>query len=286
MSASPRLRLLLLLPLLLLATACSMVNVAYNNADSALRWRAGDYFEFEPEQWTLFGQGLKRVHTWHRRAELPQYAALCDEAAARVEAGLKAADLDWAEAALRGRYAVLVEHSAGDLAAVLATLKPEQLPAIDAKFLRVNEKFHDEHLAGSVTERERKRVREALKKLEGWVGELDAAQTERLRALLAALPQSSAQRHQHRQKRQQELRSLLAAQLPPERLAPALRQWLLAWESGRSAEHERLSKQWRLQGRQLLLELDAMLTPAQRAHLAAELRRYASEFRALSGARA
>ena len=267
--------------LLLLLSGCSLINVAYNNADTAVYWFVDDYLDFNPDQRGQFDQGLRRLHAWHRRVELPKYAGLCTVAAGRVEARLKPADLDWLEGALRARYVALMNFSASDLAAVLVTVEPSQLIILDAKFAKTNEKFSEEHLSGTPAAREKKRVKEALERIVDWIGDLEPEQETRVVSMLKALPQMAEHRYAQRLARQKALREMLAARLTKDRLEPALKDWLINWESGRTAEHQRIWALWLRQNRQIMLELDAMLTPQQRAHLVHKLLDYAENFNRL-----
>lgn len=277
----PLLPLLFLFSLLLLS-GCSVINVAYNNVDMAVRWLADDYFDFNTRQQAQFNLDLQRVHAWHRREELPKYAMLCTETARRVEAGLKPADLDWMDNAMEARREALMHYAAGDLASVLGTMEPAQFSVMDTKFAKENAKFRKEHLDGTPETLEKKRVKKSLERIEDWVGTLEPNQKERITAMVKAFPQSAEHRYVHRAARQKMLRELLEAKLPKDKLEVGLRQWLTDWGNGRTAEHERVWVQWVKQLRQLMLELDAMLTPKQRLHLTQKLHGYAKDFTVLS----
>lgn len=273
----------ILLPLLLLLlSGCSVITVAYNNVDMAIRWVASDYFDFNNHQQAQFERDLRRVHAWHRQEELPKYAMLCTETARRIEAGLKPADLDWIDNAMEARREALMHYVAGDLAGVLGTMEPAQFSAMDTKFAKENAKFRKEHLDGAPEALEKKRVKKSLERIENWVGTLEPNQKERVTAMVKAFPQSAEHRYTHRATRQKMLRELLEARLPKDKLEEGLRQWLVDWGNGRSAEHERIWAQWVQQLQQLLLELDAMLTPKQRLHLTQKLHGYAKDFTLLS----
>ena len=274
-------QLFLPLPLLLLG-GCGVVNVAYNNADMAIRWFASDYFDFSTHQQAQFNQDLRRMHVWHRREELPKYAMLCTETAKRVEAGLKPADLDWIGSTVDVHREALLHYAAGDLAGVLVTMESAQLSIMDTKFARENVKFRKEHLDGTPEALEKKRVKRSLERIEDWVGTLEPNQKERVTAMVKAFPQSAEHRYTHRAARQKMLRELLEARLPKDKLEEGLRQWLIDWENDRTAEHKRVWVQWVKQLRQLMLELDAMLTPKQRMHLTRKLHGYAKDFAVLS----
>ena len=276
------LRQLLLPLLLLLLSGCSVVTVAYNNVDMAIRWVVSDYFDFNTHQQVQFDRDLQRVHAWHRREELPKYAMLCAETAKRVEAGLKPVDLDWMDNAMEARREALMHYVAGDLAGVLGTMEPTQFSIMDTKFAKENAKFRKEHLDGTSEALEKKRVKRSLERIEDWVGTLEPNQKERVTAMVKTFPQSAEHRYAHRATRQKMLRELLETRLPKDKLEEGLRQWLTDWGNGRSTEHERVWAQWVKQLRQLMLELDAMLTPKQRLHLTQKLHGYAKDFTLLS----
>ncbi len=272
-----------LLPLLfLLLSGCSLVTVAYNNVDMAIRWVASDYFDFNTHQQAQFERNVQRVHAWHRKEELPKYAMLCSEMAKRVETGLKPSDLDWMDNAVEARREALMHYAAGDLAGVLGTMEPAQFGAMDTKFAKENVKFRKENLDGTPEALEKKRVKRSLERIEDWVGALEPNQKERITAMVKDFPQSAEHRYVHRATRQKMLRELLEAKLPKDKLEEGLRQWLVDWGNGRTTEHERAWAQWVKQLRQLMLELDAMLTPKQRLHLTQKLHGYAKDFTVLS----
>jgi len=262
--------------------ACSVVNVAYNNANTVAHWYFDDYFDFSSNQRALFDQGLQRLHVWHRKEELPKYAALCFELARRVEAGLKGADLDWMESAVRERFNVLVIRSVGDLAPAFAGMEPAQLTNMDKKFAKSNAKFIREHLSGTPEQRDSKRISESLTKIEDWVGDLRADQEASVTAMIKLMPQMDEQRQAHRLVRQKALREIFAGKLDRDKLEAALNHWIINWESGRTADHERVWGQWAEQNRNLVMKLIGTLTPQQRTHVINKLRRFADDFTRLN----
>ena len=264
----PRLTSPYFVQLVLLLSGCSLINVAYNHADTVAYWYFDDYFEFNRGQRALFDQGLQRIHAWHRKAELPKYAALSSATALRVEAGFKQADLDWLENALRDRYNELANRSASDLAVVFATIEPLQLSVLDNTLAKSNAKYVKEHLSGTEEERDKKRFKDALSRIEDWVGALNSARETNMLAMLKAMPRMGEQRYAHRLARQKTLREILVGKPEKNMLESALRDWMVNWQSGRTEEHERLWRSWEEQNRQLILRLSATLTPQQRSYLA------------------
>ena len=77
-----------------LLCGCSMVQLAYDNAGTYLRWRAGNYLDVHGEQAEALDAAIEDFHRWHRRQALPQYAQLALDASQKVEDGVSPADLD------------------------------------------------------------------------------------------------------------------------------------------------------------------------------------------------
>jgi hypothetical protein len=279
-------RSLLKVALLLLALSglagCSGTRLAYNNADTVLSWMADDYFALEGAQRQDFKARLARFHSWHRSEELPRYSALMAGAGARLADGLTQPELQWAWDSVLARYRSMAEHAAPELAAVLVTLTPAQFERLEKKFAESDAAYRKKHLGGDEAEQRRRRDQRNLELMRDWFGELSDEQEAQLMRASARLPLLYSLRLQNRQRRQQEFVVLLRAYRSPAELEPRLRHWLAAWEEGASPEYQRLSQLHRERYMQLLLQLDASLTPAQRAHAVARLADYGEVFTALA----
>ena len=278
----PRGFLILLLALAALA-GCSGARIAYNNADTAVRWMADDYFAFEEAQDEDFRARLARFHAWHRREELPRYGALAAEAGDKLAGGLTQEKLQWAWDSVIARYRRMAQQAAPELAAVLARLTPRQYARLERRFADSDAEFGRKHLGGGEQEQRARRDKRNLELMREWFGELSDAQEAQLRDASAKLPLLYALRLQNRQRRQQEFVALLKASRGAAELEPRLRRWLADWDEGAAPEYLRLSRLHREQYMQMLLELDRSLAPAQRAYAVARLAAYGDLFAALAG---
>jgi hypothetical protein len=280
------LRRLLNFALLLLAltglAGCSGLRLAYNNADTVVRWMADDHFALEGAQLEDFKTRLADFHAWHRSEELPRYSVLLTSAGEKLADGLTQAELLWAWENVNGRYRRMAAYAAPDLAAVLATLTPAQFERLDKKFAESGVEFTKKYLKGSEAEQRKRRDKRTLELMREWYGDLSDEQETRIKLGSARLPLLYALRLQNRQRRQGEFVALLKAHRSPQELEPGLRQWLTAWEEGASPEYLRSSELHRELYMQMLLELDRSLTPAQRTHAVARLNDYAEIFSALA----
>jgi hypothetical protein len=279
-------RRLLKFALLLLAVAslagCSGARLAYNNADTVVRWMANDYFALEGPQEDDFKARLARFHAWHRSEELPRYSVLMTSAGDKLADGLTAPELLWAWESVKGRYRRMAAHAAPELAAVLATLTLAQFDRLDKKFAESDADYAKKYLKGGEAEQRKRRDKRNLELMREWFGDLSDEQEAQLKISSAKLPLLYELRLQNRQRRQGEFVALLKAYRSPAELEPRLKQWLTDWEEGASPEYRRLSELHREQYIQMLLELDRGLTAAQRVHAVTRFYEYAEIFKALA----
>ncbi len=272
--------------LLLLAAAglagCSGARLAYNNADTVVRWMAGDYFALEGPQEEDFKARLARFHAWHRSEELPRYSALLTSAGDKLADGLTDQELLWASDSVKARYRRMAAHAAPELAAVLLTLTPAQFDRLDEKFAESDAEYIRKHIKGGEAEQRKRRDKRNLELMRDWFGDLSDEQETQLKAGSDKLPLLYELRLQNRQRRQHEFVALLKQYRSQAELEPRLRHWLTEWDEGASPEYRRLSDIHRAQYIQMLLELDRGITPSQRAHAVTRLNEYAETFRALA----
>jgi hypothetical protein len=274
--------------LLLLAAiglaGCSGARLAYNNADTVVRWMADDYFALEGLQDEDFKARLARFHAWHRSEELPLYSALLTRSGDKIADGLSGEELLWAWDSVKARYRHMAAHAAPELAAVLSTLTPAQFERLDKKFADSDAEYAKKYLKGDEAEQRQRRNKRNLELMREWFGELSNEQEAQLKIWGDRMPLLYALRLQNRQRRQQEFVALLKQSRGPAELTPKLRHWLLDWDEGTSPEYRHLSNVHQEQYIEMLLELDRGLTPSQRSHAVTRMREYADIFSALADA--
>jgi hypothetical protein len=257
---------------------CSVSRVAYNNADLFLRWQANHYLDFQDDQSEDLDRALAAFLAWHRAKALPQYARLGEEAAARLQRGLKRADLEWSYDAVQAQVREALGVAAGEAAGLLDRLSPAQIDHLEKRLAEDNRKFAKDRVQGTMEERHQRRVKRNLERLEEWFGPLDDTQAERVRRYSARAPFSGDMQDQDRKRRQAEFLAMLRAREAKRRLAP----WLQDWEAGRAPEYVQATLATRNEYMDLLLDLDRTLSTEQRQHVAGRLQRFAALFDSLS----
>ena len=257
---------------------CSATQFAYNNADTYLRWQADRYLDVQEEQSEELDRRLAAFLAWHRAKALPQYARLGEEAAARMLRGIKREDLEWSYDAMRAQAREALGVAAREAAALLDGLSPAQINRLERRLAEDNRKFAKERMQGTMEERQKRRVKRNLERLEEWFGPLNEAQEARVRRYGERVPYYSELQERDRKRRQAELVAMLRARQAKQRLVP----WLQDWEAGREPAYVAAVRATRAEMYDLLLDLDRTLSAAQREHAAARLKRYAGEFASLS----
>ena len=263
---------------MLLLQGCSVTRVAYDNADLFLRWQANSYFDFEGEQSEELDRRIAALLAWHRAGALPQYARLAGEASARMRRGIQREDLEWAYDSVKAQVREALGAAAAESAGLLDSLTPGQISHFEQRLAEDNRKFVKEQVQGTVEERHKLRVRRNVERLEDWFGTLDEVQVERVQRYSARAPFSAELRDRDRRRRQAELLVMLRAREAKQRLA----QWTQAWDQGRERVYADAARATEAEYFDLLLDLDRMLTPAQREACAARLKKYAELFDSMS----
>ncbi len=274
-----------ILSALLLATlpGCSLLRIGYGQLDTFAEWTADDYFDLDPQQKQEFRARFDRLHEWHRYEQLPDYAAFLMAAKARVQKGLAREDVLWITDNVRARYRALIQRGADDTAALLMTVTPAQLEALQRQWDKDNRRFVREYrLEESAEEQRRAAVQRALTRVRDWTGSLSDEQEEKIAALAGELPMNHRLRHEDRLRRQRELLQLMALRGDSARFPAILRHWLLNWEEGRDPEYKRLWARWTQRQADFYVAVDRLLTPQQRAAVARRMQSYADDFTRLA----
>lgn len=266
----------------LLLAGCSTLQLGYNSADTLLRWRGDQYFDFQGEQSDAYAARVASLMRWHRANALPEYAKSADEAAQRIERGLSREDLVWGYDSVRGHIRTVLRAAAGEAAGLLDQLTPAQLEHFERRLARENREFEKEQLSGTPEERRSRRAKRTVERMEDWVGELSSGQLERVRRYSTRAPLTAEYRDRERRRLQRALLDMLSARQARERLAD----FVVHWDRGREAEFDRLNRVQLDEYFALLLDLERTLTPAQREKLVRRMRLFAQDFAELSrGAR-
>ncbi len=265
-----------------LAGCAGAMRIVYESADAFARWKANSYLHLAGADSDELDERIDAFHEWHRAVALPRYARIAEEAAGRVGDGLSQADLVWGYDSLVAHGGESLRAAAERIAPLLDRVGPEQLRHIERGFAEDNRRFAKDYLRGNEEERRKRRVRRTAERLEDWVGRLSEAQLARVQQYAERVPAIDEMRDADRRRLLAGFLEIVRERMARERLPG----FAAGWQAGRDPAYAAASEAFRREFHALLLDLDRMLTPEQRARAVARLRGYAADFAALADKRA
>jgi hypothetical protein len=272
--------------LALLLGGCGAIQMAYNNVDVLIRYKARDYVELSAEQREAFRTRLARLHQWHRREELPRYADLLAETGRRVGRGLTVADVNWAMQAYRERYGVLVHAALAEAVPIARTLSPPQIDDAAKRLAAANVVFAKERHVDDPPRRVRHATTQMVRQFSHWLGDLTDEQEALITAFVRSQDALWQWRMPDRERRQRQGIDLLRSARDPALLQEGLAEFLLRSDRGRVPEYSSALERFDAEFQQLLLAIDKSATSDQRARALRRINDYAEDLRTLMRTRA
>ncbi|HRP34613.1 MAG TPA: DUF6279 family lipoprotein [Gammaproteobacteria bacterium] len=258
----------------------------YERADRfANRWM-GDYLELDPAQQESLDTALAELHRWHRREQLPAYAAWLRSAAADLAAGGP-----YAERALRGRgtelggfWRELAEAGAPALTAVGATLSDAQVEVLLEALREARSKEFEYAAARPDSYHQQRSARSMERFLRRWTGRMTAAQQAMIRDWAAALEPSRVASLENRAGWIEALERALERRADPAALRQAAESLFVAPSSRWDPDYAALVERNTVHTTTFMAEFLAGLDERQRRRAVERLERLAAEFEQLAAA--
>jgi len=271
----------------LLLQGCSAVRLGYGNADSLARWWIDQYIDMSPEQDALVRERLARYLAWHRKTQLPDYASVLRQGQKFVAGQPATGDALALTDAIVRRGRTLAEQATPDIAEFLATLTPAQIERMAARLAEKNADYAKEaRLADGEGGQRKARYKRLLERAEYWFDDFGDEQKAALRRLIDGQASGSQFWYEERLRRQREwldLARLVQRERPPrERVVQLLRDYSARFDL--PADPARLAQATALRraSAELAVAVQAMTTPAQRAHAEHKLGDLIRDFTELS----
>jgi hypothetical protein len=248
-----------------------MVRLGYGNADSLGRWWIDQYLDLAPEQDALVRERLVRLHAWHRKTQLPDYARLLRDAKGLAIGRMTPDDgLQLTESIIR-RVRTLAEQALPDAADLLLTLGPAQIERMAQRLADRNVDWaKDARLAEGEAAQRTARVKRLLERAEYWYGDFSDEQQATIRRLVEAQPTGAQFWYEERLRRQREwldlARKVQAERPPRERVIALLRDYVARFDLPSDPARRATALAHRRAGAELAAAIQALTTPAQREH--------------------
>jgi len=272
----------MLLAALLLA-GCSNLKLAYGQAPTLAYWWLDRYADFVDDQKPRARAAVDQWFAWHRREQLAEDAALIDQLAREAEREFTGAQVcQWVKVYERKRDLYLTQFAPA-VADVAATLGPQNLRQVEARFAKVNETWRDEHVQVDLKEREAATVKRVLDRAELLYGRLDRAQRGFVAQAMRQAPWDPERAYAERLADQREalaaLQRLGQRSLSAEQRQELARGTLLHLVQASDEAQRRLREQLYRYQCQFAAELHNRMTPEQRRHAVERLHDWAQELR-------
>ena len=273
--------------LLMLLGGCSLLRLAYGQADAwAFRWLDG-YFEFDDAQSLRTREALGSWFAWNRRTQVVGYADFLGQidVAVQVDTSADKVCALWDE--VRHRIEVGAEQALPALADVAVTLKPAQIQNVERRYARSNREFRDEFLQDDPAKRAREAVRRVVNRAESFYGDLDAGQKDAIARWVAESPYDANLALEERQRRQQDalqlMRRLGSGSVGTDRAQAEIRTFLHQFERSPRAAYRRYADGLVRYNCRMAAAIHNSTTPAQRLAASRKLRGWAADLRGLGG---
>lgn len=192
-----------------LLPACTMVKVAYNQADLLLYWRLDSYADFTGEQGPRVRESLAQFHQWHRRTQLPVYADLLQGIRPKLAESLSGEEACAVVDQLRKALDATLDPAHWTLLWLAGEISAEQLRHIERKQAIGDAAWKKEWVSVSPEKLLEARFDQALARSEMLFGNLDEPQKTALRVALQTTSFEPLRNYAERLRREQDLRQVL-----------------------------------------------------------------------------
>lgn len=176
------LRIIGLLVLAMLLTACSSLKLGYNSLPDVAYWWLDGYVDFSEAQTPRVREDLARLQMWHRRAELPRYAQLLQRLEQLAPVDVTASQVCAVATEIAERLTAIGDQAEPAVVTLALGLSPAQLAQLDKKYQKNNAQYRREWLALSPVELHNKRYQLLVERSEQFYNRLDEAQRAALRS--------------------------------------------------------------------------------------------------------
>lgn len=284
---SRRFRVLCMLGVMAVLTACSGIKLAYNQGDTLLYWWLDAYVDLDSEQAPEVKQDIKELFKWHRQTQLKDYIHILTTAQRQLAGNLSKADLDADYREIMSRTELLAQKALPELTDLALSIKPEQLAHIEKKFEKNNETFRKKFVRGSVEDLQEKRFKKSMEQFDLWFGGFSKEQEVLLRKASDARPLNNQLWLDERIRRQQKIMTVLRKidkeNLSKEAAAPLV-QGLVKDMLARtqSPENKQFFDTYTDGTMQMILTAVKIATPEQKAHAQKRMQGWISDFNILA----
>jgi hypothetical protein len=277
---------ILMVIVVVMLTACSVVRVAYNQANHIVYWQLNKAFDFDDAQAVKVKAAIRQWFQWHRQTQLPVYTQFLVRAEKEALQPLSPALACERRTELEGWGRKALDQAVPPMADLLLSLSPAQIQHLEKYQDETNEDFRDDYLQDDLEDRQAAATKFVVTVAEIFYGRLDKAQREQVKREIAAQPLSAQQVYEERLVYQRDfvqlIRRLQTQQATPEQAQNALRALFQQFFDPPQEPLRGLRAQWIATGCKFTANLHQQTTAKQKENAAQRLRSWEVDLRILA----
>jgi hypothetical protein len=274
----------LILSFLILLGACGPRYI-YPHLDWLVPWYVSDYISLDAAQKNLLQKRLLKQLDWHCRTQLPTYAETLRTIGREFAVADQAPDFSQIQAyyiKLMELWKELVKQIGPDITDILITASNEQIDELFDNLASQNREFYKEYVDLPPAKLKKNRQKRMHKRLKYWISDLTAEQKAAISDWSKQMVPLSDDWLQNREMIQSEARRLLLQRGSNPEFQAALLELIVNPENMRTPAYQRKIETNIDLTIKLIIQLEALLTPAQRSYLLKRIDSLATDFVKLS----
>lgn len=264
-----------------------LLKIGYKNGDTAGLFMMNRYLDLSSEQKEFVKPRIRALLAWHKTTQLPDYTKFAGELQRKAQTQITPAEIDALGEQSRRRAYATVDHALPDMADISLQLTSENIKTLQAKFVEDDEKWSDENLKGDLDKRQKARYEKTLERVEEWYGRFSKEQRAEIRKLSDARPLDNGILFAERQRREQELITMLnrIEREKPSRdaVVAMMKTYRERFEQSPDPERRAFIESLHRTTDEMNAAIHNLATPPQRAKAVAKLQEWIDDFRNLSG---
>ncbi len=262
-------------------TACG-TQFAYNRLDWLMHRYVSSQVTLDAAQSRELRAYLDEFFDWHRRHELPRYAAFLERVADATEQPLSRDQLEIGRREVEEFMHASVSQGAPDVARWLRSLRPEQVGEMFGNFAVKSRKSRAEACERDPEERRADNVERFVDNVERWTGRLRSSQREMIATRLAQIPLEECGEERFAVSERHTFREIVDEYRSRPDFAQRITVFVTRPENRGDAEYRRTFEANRERFLALIVDINHSLSAEQRDRSVRRLRALAAELRALA----
>ncbi len=257
----------------------------YPHLDWLVPWYVSDYISLDATQKNMLQKRLLKQLDWHCRTQLPAYSETLRAIGrefANADQALDFSQIQSYNIKLMKLWRELMNQIGPDITDILITASNEQIDELFANLAKQNREFRKEYVDLPPAELNENRQKRMHKRLKYWISDPTVDQKEAIAIWSKQLVPLSEGWLQNRVMLQDKARRLLAWRNSSRTFRTAVLQFIVNPELFRTPAYQAKIENNIDLTIKLIIQLDRLLTPAQRSYLLKRIDSLATDFDKLS----